>query len=306
MSYEKQQIIEENDDSRQDCQSRNVQLISCDNQYQPICITKLSNAPDDLEVSPTLSLCTASLRVAERQISMILLDQTSSNEKKHISIYEDTVESLSENFEISEDDRMCIEYVTFCDKWGHYTGVSEKPFFPNKNDTKEQAQKRYEMERAADSKDTKPLVLLGSINEFVRRNYSPDEVKLVIEQKHADELFGYTSDPVLWGLKESDLQKYWEFKNTLEEGQAFCRQTTARIYGTNSPSDNYDGQPMELGFAAICNGARVRTIISLEQGEIDNFLDPEKVYVVSFSGIKFEQLFGSLKDLKVSIREQIC
>ncbi len=301
MKKQKQKIFEATNEMQSDDKSQNLQLISSDNPYQPICIKKLNEIPPELEISSTLSFCTASLRVAERQIGAIVLDNDSSNEHKYIGKYENTVEELANDMTISENDRMCIEYVTFCDKWGHYTGVSEKTFFSNKNETPDQEKIRFDMERAEDSCNTQPFLLIGSIKEFICRDYSPDEIKLLIEPQKANNFFRSTSNPVLFGLNSNEHQKYMQFQMNPEEGQAFCRQTTARIYGTNGPSASYDGKPSEFNIAQICTGARIRTMISFEHGETDTSLDPEKVYIFSFSGRRFEQLFGNLKNVAASL-----
>ncbi len=297
MSKQKQKISDAITKVQSDDIAQNLHLISNDNPYQLVCIKKLDKIPSELEISSTLSFCTASLRVAEGQIGTIVLDNDSSNEQKYIGKYENTVEKLASDMTISENDRMCIEYVTFCDKWGHYTGVSEKTFFPNKNETPEEEKIRFEMERAEDSCNTQPFLLIGSVKEFLCRNYYPDEIKVLIAPQKANNIFGSTSKPVLIGLNSTEHQKYMQFQMNPEEGQAFCRQTTARIYGTNGPTTGYDGKPSELNIAQICTGARIRTTISFEHGETDTLLDPEKVYILSFSGRRFEQLFGDLKDI---------
>ena len=296
-------------------QEQNYNLIK-DIPYKLVAQRKLEEKeiPENLDASLVYSQCVADLFVAEGKEKLIILGRDSSKNFKREQRHDDAIDRLKKEW-ADENNKLEVlrARIGGCEKWHYYDGLKEREPIPalvaagiKENDS--------------DSINQKPHLLIGTIESFVKNRYFPEEVKILIPIEQADRLFvykrtnkfvlfthwlwyklaGYKNNNILRRIALREIYRYNDFRNeqATEEGlkkitgQAFCKQTTAKIYGTFSNSE-----PSDFNLAVICHGAEIRSSISKEAGDTSTYLDSKSIFLVSFSGKRFQELFGNLETL---------
>lgn len=277
-------------------QERNYNLIK-DISYKLVAQRKSEEKemPENLNVSLVYSQCVADLFVAEGKEKLIILGRDSSKNFKREQRHNDAIDRLKKEWAGDKNKLEVLQArIGGCEKWHYYDGLKERKPIPA-------LVAAGIKEGEDDSINQKPYLLIGTVESFVEKHYEPEEIKILIPVNLADKLFGYEeSDQKLKGLAEKEIKKYKDFKEQqkTEEGlkkitgQAFCKQTTARIYGTSG-----NPEPSDFNLAVICHGAEIRSAISKEAGDTPTYLDPKNIFLISFSGTRFQELFGSLETL---------
>lgn len=299
-------------------QEHNYGLIS-GNPYKLVIQAKLDEEDKKdypgLDTSKTFSMCTSDLAVAEGKADLILLDKDSQDFALQYR-HKEAIEKLREQCASEDELKALNERLGACTKWAYYVGLK-----PRNGNLSDQLKKAGIVEDSDDSLDKRPYLLIGTTESLARKGY--EEIKIIVPIKKADELFGYEKDePALKGLTESEIDDYIFFRDCVEtktiEGQAFCRLSTARIYGTKA-----DPEKSDLTINLVCLGAKCRTAIlnqakviapdaetelaqspdtstsltSIEpQSEYAN-LNQQQVCLLSFSQKRFQELFGPLESL---------
>ena len=184
-----------------------------------------------------------------------------------------------------------------CEQWVPYIGLEERPPIRTEKGVFGPGTKLYEDFKEEDSIDQRPYLLITTIESFVKNNFlegdfTPKEVKLFVPFELADRAFGYGTKVELRGVTEEEIEKYEFARKYSEDGQAVCRQTFARITGTYG-----ERTQSHTNFTKICKGAKIRTSITKGMKDTSSHFDPNKVYHISFSGQRFQELFGSLDRL---------
>jgi len=286
-------------------QRHNLCLIAS-NPYKLIVQAKIEEKqrPQDVEPSKTISKCITELLIAEGKRSLILLDKFSIDyhlKDKHIVAIKRMEGHLYKPKELTkfkgrEDP---------CGKWHLHTSLKKlddsdriTPF------------EKTDIKPAEVSNNPNPYLLIGTAESFANRDY--DEVKIIVPIHIADELYGYEmkSEKKLKNLTEDEEDLYFGFrmaaeKNVTESG-AFCKITTARIYGTGDENGNNKD---DFNVVTVCDGARVRSAIFNGAGDLSTTitsfepikdfkdLNQQQVAILSFSRERFEILFGQLGSL---------
>ena len=264
--------------------------------YKLIVQTKLDEKPENLETSKTYSLCVADLLVAEGRESLVLLDKSSSREFIPNNLHRMAIRKMEKSSK-GESIKEIQSRTEGCEQWVPYIGLEERPPIRTEKGVFGPGTKLYEDFKEEDSIDQRPYLLITTIESFVKNNFlegdfTPKEVKLFVPFELADRAFGYGTKVELRGVTEEEIEKYEFARKYSEDGQAVCRQTFARITGTYG-----ERTQSHTNFTKICKGAKIRTSITKGMKDTSSHFDPNKVYHISFSGQRFQELFGSLDRL---------